>query len=137
MPSGFARILILFAVFGGVVSSAQRLERPSTARGEWPTYGGDLASSKYSPLDQITATNFGQLRVAWRVQTPDAVLSMTLPTGAEWTASSREIFAELNRLNPRRWRDGQPPFVSNFKATPLMVGGTPVSQLALVCRGGI
>ena len=30
----------------------------STATGEWPTYGGDLANSKYSPLDQITAANF-------------------------------------------------------------------------------
>ena len=115
----------LVAIVAGVAAgSAQRAERPSTARGEWPTYGGDLASSKYSPLDQINAGNFGQLRVAWRVRTPDAVLSMTLPNGAEWTAGSREIFAELNRLNPKRWRDGQPPFVSNFKATPLMVGGT-------------
>ena len=24
--------------------------------GEWPTYGGDLASTRYSPLDQINAT---------------------------------------------------------------------------------
>jgi quinoprotein glucose dehydrogenase len=109
---------------GTVAGSAQQAAKPSTARGEWPTYGGSLDSSKYSPLDQIGAANFAQLRVAWRVQTPDAVLSLTLPGGAEWTASSKEIFAELNRLNPRRWRDGQPPFVSNFKATPLMVGGT-------------
>jgi quinoprotein glucose dehydrogenase len=30
----------------------------------------------------------------------------------------------LNRLDPKRWRDEQPPFVQNYKATPLMVGGT-------------
>ncbi|OFW00341.1 MAG: hypothetical protein A3I61_07060 [Acidobacteria bacterium RIFCSPLOWO2_02_FULL_68_18] len=111
-------------VVGVVALSAQHASGPSTARGEWPTYGGDLAGSKYSPLDQIHAGNFGQLRVAWRARTPDAVLTMTLSNGAEWTAGAREIFAELNRLNPKRWRDGQPPFVSNFKATPLMVGGT-------------
>ena len=34
---------------------------PSTATGEWPTYGGDLANSKYSPLDQIYGSNFGSL----------------------------------------------------------------------------
>ncbi|MBI3049737.1 MAG: pyrroloquinoline quinone-dependent dehydrogenase [Acidobacteria bacterium] len=119
-----AWVVISVLVLATTAGSAQRAERPSTARGEWPTYGGDLASSKYSPLDQIHAGNFGALRVAWRVKTPDAVLSMTLPNGAEWTATSREIFTELNRLNPKRWRDGQPPFVSNFKATPLMIGGT-------------
>ena len=37
--------------------------------GEWPTYGGDLANTRYSPLDQITADNFSKLEVAWRFKT--------------------------------------------------------------------
>ncbi len=98
--------------------------RGTTATGEWPTYGGDLANSKYSPLDQITAANFGALKIAWRAKSPDGFLSLTLPDGSEWSADSRTIFDELNRLDPKRWRDGQPPFVQNYKATPLMVGGT-------------
>ena len=117
-------VVIAIITLAAVTGSAQRSHRPSTAQGEWPTYGGDLASSKYSPLDQIDGSNFARLRVAWRVNTPDAVLSMTLANGAEWTASSTAIFAELNRIDPKRWRDRQPPFVNNFKATPLMVGGT-------------
>src|SRR3977135_3933454 len=36
---------------------------------EWPTYGGDLANSKYRPLDQIHAGNFSKLEVAWRFKT--------------------------------------------------------------------
>src|ERR1035437_9648253 len=40
-----------------------------TKNGEWPTYGGDLRSSKYSPLDQINADNFSKLEVAWRFKT--------------------------------------------------------------------
>jgi len=36
---------------------------------EWPTYGGDLANSKYKPLDQIDASNFGKLEIAWRLKT--------------------------------------------------------------------
>jgi quinoprotein glucose dehydrogenase len=95
----------------------------STANGEWPTYGGDLASTKYSPLDQISAANFSTLKIAWRAKSPDGFLSLTLPDGSEWSADSKSIFDELNRLDPKRWRDGQPPFVANFKATPLMVGG--------------
>jgi quinoprotein glucose dehydrogenase len=37
--------------------------------GEWWTYGGDLASTRYSPLDQIKADNFDKLTVAWRFKT--------------------------------------------------------------------
>jgi glucose dehydrogenase len=34
--------------------------------GEWPVHGGDFAATRYSPLDQIDASNVGSLRVAWR-----------------------------------------------------------------------
>src|SRR5208337_704948 len=36
---------------------------------EWPTYGADLASTRYRPLDQIDASNFSKLEVAWRFKT--------------------------------------------------------------------
>ena len=38
-------------------------------KGEWRTYGSDLASTRYAPLDQITAGNFNSLEVAWRFKT--------------------------------------------------------------------
>jgi quinoprotein glucose dehydrogenase len=37
--------------------------------GEWHTYGGDLGNTRYSPLDQINASNFGKLQIAWRFNT--------------------------------------------------------------------
>ena len=37
--------------------------------GEWTTYGGDLANTRYAPLDQINANNFNTLQVAWRFNT--------------------------------------------------------------------
>ena len=40
-----------------------------TKAGEWPTYGGDLASTRYSPLDQVNASNFDKLEIAWRFKT--------------------------------------------------------------------
>ena len=36
---------------------------------EWPTYGADLASTHYRPLDQINAGNFNKLEVAWTFKT--------------------------------------------------------------------
>jgi quinoprotein glucose dehydrogenase len=38
-------------------------------KGEWHSYGGDLGNTRYSALDQINASNFNQLRVAWRFKT--------------------------------------------------------------------
>ena len=37
--------------------------------GEWPTYGGDLGHTRYAPLDQIDASNFNSLEIAWRFKT--------------------------------------------------------------------
>jgi quinoprotein glucose dehydrogenase len=48
---------------------------------EWPHHGNDLASSKYSPLDQITADNFGELEIAWRWESADRRLGGAYETG--------------------------------------------------------
>ena len=37
--------------------------------GEWRTYGGDLGNTHYSALDQIDASNFSKLQIAWRFKT--------------------------------------------------------------------
>ena len=37
--------------------------------GEWRTYGGDLGNTRYSPLNQINASNFDKLQIAWRFNT--------------------------------------------------------------------
>ena len=36
---------------------------------EWRTYGSDLASTRYSPADQINAGNFSDLELAWSLST--------------------------------------------------------------------
>jgi quinoprotein glucose dehydrogenase len=36
---------------------------------EWPTYAADLRGTRYRPLDQINATNFKDLEIAWRLKT--------------------------------------------------------------------
>ena len=54
---------------GLIVLSAAVAGQTKAKLGEWPTYGGDLASTRYSPLDQITKENFNSLEVAWRFKT--------------------------------------------------------------------
>lgn len=42
--------------------SGQGAGQPSTSNGEWPHYTADLKGTRYSPLDQIDASNFKDLR---------------------------------------------------------------------------
>jgi quinoprotein glucose dehydrogenase len=37
--------------------------------GQWRSYGNDIGNTRYSPLDQINASNFKNLEVAWRFKT--------------------------------------------------------------------
>src|SRR6201994_2988301 len=57
-------------------ASALALLGPSLARApgapaetDWLHYANDLSSTRYSPLDQINASNFNQLELAWRFST--------------------------------------------------------------------
>jgi quinoprotein glucose dehydrogenase len=63
--------LAVLAGFGclTVAMWSQTGGQPSTKNGEWPHYTADLKGTKYSPLDQITASNFNKLEVAWRFKT--------------------------------------------------------------------
>jgi quinoprotein glucose dehydrogenase len=125
------------AALAATVLPAVQAQRGAKTNGEWPFYGGDLGNTKYSPLDQINGENFRQLKIAWRWRSADGFLSMTVPGGGELWANSKYIFDQLTKDDPKRWRDGAAPFVTNFKATPLMVGGrlylnTPTSVGAAI-----
>ena len=89
---------------GGTSSNAQngRTSRPIV---EWPTYGGNLASHRYSPADQITKDNFNQLHIAWRLKTdflgprPDTLYSATpllIDRVLYTTAGTRRAAVALN-----------------------------------------
>ena len=85
--------------------------------GEWPYYGGDLGGTKYSGLDQIDASNFNDLEIAWRWRSADAGLDLD---------ALRTAHSDLSLLN--------------LKATPLMVGGvvyivTPLRLAAALDAG--
>jgi quinoprotein glucose dehydrogenase len=60
---------VLAAVITPINGQSPASGKPSINNGEWPDYSGDLRGWRYSPLDQINATNFNQLQVAWRFKT--------------------------------------------------------------------
>lgn len=67
---------------GGAQNAAPAAPR-AAATPNWATYGGNLASHRYSPADQINKDNFKNLRIAWRLNTnflgpnPDNLYSAT------------------------------------------------------------
>ena len=65
-PRGPRAAVIVLSLLGAGVSSAQTLRGTAADNGEWPHYGGDLGHTRYAPLDQIDASNFASLQVAWR-----------------------------------------------------------------------
>jgi quinoprotein glucose dehydrogenase len=96
---------LALAILWAVPADAQN----GATNGEWPSYGGDTGSSKYSPLEQIQAGNVERLRIAWTWDSPDGPV------------------VERNR--------GITP--GAFKATPIMSDGvlyirTSLSQVAAI-----
>lgn len=110
--SGFIRSTIILLSL--CLMAQNSIAQYGTRSGEWPSYGGDLGSTKYSPLEQVDAANFENLEVAWTWTSVDADLNLE----------------ELQAENP----DVQ---IGNFQATPLMVNGslyivTALNQIASI-----
>src|SRR5512135_2709401 len=71
--------LIAGLVWIAVVVSGQARLPASQVRGgssewrqkdtEWASYSADIRGTRYRPLDQINASNFNKLEVAWRFKT--------------------------------------------------------------------
>src|SRR5881296_2859277 len=64
-----ALVSFVVVLSGLTVVVSSQTGQPSTANGEWPTYNADLKGTRYSPLDQINASNFNKLEIAWRFKT--------------------------------------------------------------------
>jgi quinoprotein glucose dehydrogenase len=58
-----------FLLGAASLALAQNSGGSGAGNGEWPSYGGDLGHTRYAPLDQIDASNFGSLEIAWRFST--------------------------------------------------------------------
>jgi len=63
--SRFQSVAMIVAAALLLASSMVGAQERDTPVGEWRQWGGDLGSTRYSPLDQINAENFEDLEVAW------------------------------------------------------------------------
>jgi quinoprotein glucose dehydrogenase len=105
----------IMSCFGDASSIAHATEAADGSAGkvrnaatEWLSYGGDKASSKYSPLAQISDGNFNHLKTAWT-----------------WQSVEEEV-AKANHLKTWAW-----------ESTPLMVESvlyisTSLSQVSAI-----
>ena len=101
------------------------------ADGEWPSYGGDAGSRRYSPLEQIDASNVADLQVVWQWTSIDQPLldaeaslrSLSLQAtpilegGVLYTSTSLSQVAAIDpgtgetrwSYDPESWKQGRPP----------------------------
>ena len=109
MERYFRGVLAILMLWG---CSAPCWAQHGAVEGNWPTYGGDPGSTKYSPLDEIDRDTVQRLHVVWRWDSPDNAIVTANRAG-------------LPRL----------PFA--YKATPVMADGvlyikTSMSQAAAI-----
>ena len=60
--------VVVWALVIGVLVATPSAFGQGTENGEWRSYGGDIKNTRYSPLDQIDASNFDELEIAWRIK---------------------------------------------------------------------
>src|SRR3569623_2248346 len=58
-----------FALAGTTMARAAIDPPARPGETNWLHYANDLASTRYSPLDQINASNFDKLELAWKFST--------------------------------------------------------------------
>jgi quinoprotein glucose dehydrogenase len=72
LTAGLAALAIGCAQLGaGSSGKSSRVDPMARKDGEWVTWGADPGNTRYSPLDQINASNVGQMEVAWRWKASD------------------------------------------------------------------
>ena len=92
--SNLARIGMLATIGVLCVASASHGQQGATG-GQWPNYGGDPGSTKYSALDQISKDNVANLEIVW-----------------QWSSPENERIKKNRRLG-----------TFAYEATPLMIDG--------------
>jgi quinoprotein glucose dehydrogenase len=62
-------LAVWVAAGAAIVGTDRAFAQRGAAHGEWRAWAGDPGSTRYAPLDQIDASNFHSLEVAWRFKT--------------------------------------------------------------------
>jgi len=82
-------------VAGGLLATLRgQTARPaSNQKNDWVYYGGDARNWRYMPFDQINASNFSSLQVAWRFRTDNLGPSLDFNLAATPIAVNGVVYA--------------------------------------------
>ena len=114
-------VLALAALLG--VPPAASAQLTGTENGEWRYLGGDAGHTRSSPLNQINASNFSKLKVAWIFRGDN------FGPGIEYTSRSTPVFVDgvlYTVVGQRR------QVVAIDAATPLLVTRSAVCAVIRV-----
>ena len=70
---------IRYGALASLLLAAAASAQGGTLGGQWQTYGGDNAASRYAPLDQIDKSNVAKLGIVWRRPAIDASILAAVP----------------------------------------------------------
>jgi quinoprotein glucose dehydrogenase len=125
------RSIALVLVVVSLLAASGAAQRGAVANTEWRYYGGDAASTRYSPLAEIHRGNVNSLRVAWRWSSPDNDIAKAneqvrpgtyqdtplMINGVLYTQTGLGVFAAIDPVSgttlwqhdPQIWKGGRPP----------------------------
>ena len=99
-PIAIGATLALVAAVAGF-ATYRPAQNGTNPPGEWRDINGNASATRYSPLNQVTAANFNQLRVAWEWKGEQS----PIPLGGETLARNLPIYARgklITTAGPKR-----------------------------------
>ena len=134
MTARYRPFVLLSSLAALIVASALVSGQTGVTNGEWPHWGADLGSTKYSPLDQINRDNVKNLRVAWRWKSdnfgprPQNNMEATpLMVGG--------VLYTTRGIPPQRRRDRRAPPAKRCGSTASTKGSAAIGRRAASSRG--
>lgn len=144
---------IILAAMSAMVFSATAAANETMPAGDWPSIDRDLASTRFSPLNQINRGNVSELQLAWSYQlrsvgtavplvidgvmylpAGNRILALDTDTGKEIWSYQAEGAGAVSSRGVSYWPgDERTPARILFMASPLIIAldaktGTPISS---------
>jgi hypothetical protein len=85
--------VVFVVLFGAAPTGAAKVPQSTATTVDWPSYGNDLANTRFQNLDQINPTNVAQLQPAWVFHTgvnDNKAMSSSRSTHPRGTSSGRQ-----------------------------------------------
>ena len=127
--AGIAAVVVFAGAIGSwaQLGSAQSDARNQVAPGDWPNLNRDLAATRYSPLNQINASNVSSLKEAWTYRLGGGATAVPLVvSGVMYVPSGNRVVALDADTGKEIWSYALPPVqAAPLPATDAQAPGGP------------